>query len=370
MISRLSDLLRLTFDRSGAPRVSLQEELEFLQKYLEIEQTRFQDRLTVQFDIDPETLDAEVPRLILQPLVENAIKHGVVAEARRRPGADRVAAAADDTLWLEVSDNGVGLSAGARARLAQRRRPLEHARSARVPLRRRAPASSSPTGTSGLAVRLEIPFHRVAARHAARPRSRSHDDDERCACGSSSPTTSRSRASGCARCSHAKTGSRSSPSARTAPRPSTPSGSLQPDLVFLDVQMPGASGFEVIEAVGPARMPLVVFVTAFDQLRAARVRRPRARLPAQAVRPRALPARRWCAPASSSSGATTGDLERRLLELVQDLKPAAAAARAVRDQGRRPRVLRPLRRDRLDRGGGQLRQAARRHRRASASARR
>ena len=77
MISRLSDLLRLTFDRSGAPRVSLQEELEFLQKYLEIEQTRFHDRLSVHFDIDPETLDAEVPRLILQPLVENAIKHGV-----------------------------------------------------------------------------------------------------------------------------------------------------------------------------------------------------------------------------------------------------------------------------------------------------
>ena len=79
MISRLSDLLRLTFDRSGAPRISLQEELEFLQKYLEIEQTRFQDRLGVEFAIEPETLDAEVPRLMLQPLVENAIKHGVSA---------------------------------------------------------------------------------------------------------------------------------------------------------------------------------------------------------------------------------------------------------------------------------------------------
>ena len=84
MISRLSDLLRLTFDRSGAARVSLQEELEFLQKYLEIEQTRFQDRLTVKFDIDPDTLDADVPRLILQPLVENAIKHGMSP----KPGRD------------------------------------------------------------------------------------------------------------------------------------------------------------------------------------------------------------------------------------------------------------------------------------------
>ena len=77
MISRLSDLLRLTFDRSGAAGVPLKEELEFLQKYLEIEQIRFQDRLTVKFDIDPETLDTQVPRMILQPLVENAIKHGI-----------------------------------------------------------------------------------------------------------------------------------------------------------------------------------------------------------------------------------------------------------------------------------------------------
>ena len=116
MISRLSDLLRLTFDRSGAARVSLQEELEFLQKYLEIEQTRFQDRLTVRFDVDPDTLDAEVPRLILQPLVENAIKHGVSP----KPGAGLVQISTrrqGQKLWIEISDNGVGLSAGARARL-------------------------------------------------------------------------------------------------------------------------------------------------------------------------------------------------------------------------------------------------------------
>src|SRR5262249_9087520 len=54
MISRLSDLLRITFDRSGTARITLQEEIEFLEKYLEIEQTRFQDRLTVTYDIDPD----------------------------------------------------------------------------------------------------------------------------------------------------------------------------------------------------------------------------------------------------------------------------------------------------------------------------
>jgi two-component sensor histidine kinase len=113
MISRLSDLLRLTFDRSGAARIPLHEELEFLQKYLEIEQTRFQDRLTVRYEIDPETLDAEVPRMILQPLVENAIKHGV--SPRSGPGlVEVISRVQGDHLWLEVRDNGVGLTGSAR----------------------------------------------------------------------------------------------------------------------------------------------------------------------------------------------------------------------------------------------------------------
>ena len=116
MISRLSDLLRLTFDRSGAPRVPLQEELEFLQKYLEIEQTRFQDRLTVRYHIDPDTLDAEVPRLILQPLAENAIKHGVSPQSGHGHSSQIIVAARRrQRLWLEVRDNGVGLSGSARS---------------------------------------------------------------------------------------------------------------------------------------------------------------------------------------------------------------------------------------------------------------
>lgn len=156
MISRLSDLLRLTFDRSGAPRVSLQEELEFLQKYLEIEQTRFHDRLTVKFDIDPETLDAEVPRLILQPLVENAIKHGVSP----KPGAGLVQIATrrkGDNLWIEVSDNGVGLSAGARARLRSGV-GLSNTRDRLECLYGTAHRIDFSDGSRGLAVRLEIPF--------------------------------------------------------------------------------------------------------------------------------------------------------------------------------------------------------------------
>jgi two-component system, LytTR family, sensor kinase len=115
MITRLSDLLRMTFSRSGGALVPLQEELEFLQKYLEIEQTRFQDRLTVGYEIDPDTLDAAVPRLILQPLVENAIKHGVAPHSRA--GTIRIAARRDcEVLRLEVRDSGAGLS-GVRAKL-------------------------------------------------------------------------------------------------------------------------------------------------------------------------------------------------------------------------------------------------------------
>jgi signal transduction histidine kinase len=161
MISRLSDLLRLTFDRSGASRVSLQEELEFLQKYLEIEQTRFQDRLTVRFDVDPDTLDAEVPRLILQPLVENAIKHGVSP----KPGAGLVQISTrrqGQKLWIEISDNGVGLSAGARARLRSGV-GLSNTRDRLEVLYGADHRIQFSDETKGLAVSLEIPFKQAAA---------------------------------------------------------------------------------------------------------------------------------------------------------------------------------------------------------------
>jgi signal transduction histidine kinase len=162
MISRLSDLLRLTFDRSGAARVTLQEELEFLQKYLEIEQTRFQDRLTVQYHIDPASLDAEVPRLILQPIVENAIKHGV--SPRSGPGLVQISSRIEaERLWLEVRDNGVGLSGSARTQfrsgvgLANTRDRLEV-------LYGQAQTLEFSEGDGGLTVRIALPL-----RHAPMP---------------------------------------------------------------------------------------------------------------------------------------------------------------------------------------------------------
>jgi two-component sensor histidine kinase len=108
MLVRLSDLLRATLDRSKAHEVPLRQEIEFIEGYLEIERTRFQDRLTVEMEIDPGALDARVPDLILQPIVENAIRHGVAP--RSRAGVIGIRAERlNGSLRLEVRDNGGGL---------------------------------------------------------------------------------------------------------------------------------------------------------------------------------------------------------------------------------------------------------------------
>lgn len=109
MISRLSELLRAALDHTETQEVPLRQELEFLQRYLEIEHIRFGSRLLVEIDAAPETLEAMVPNLILQPLVENAIRHGI--EPHARPGLVRLLARRQaDELTLEVHDNGGGLA--------------------------------------------------------------------------------------------------------------------------------------------------------------------------------------------------------------------------------------------------------------------
>lgn len=109
MIARLSDLLRAALESAETQEVPLREELDFLKKYLEIEQTRFGDRLKVQMDIAAETWDARVPNLVLQPLVENAIKHGI--EPKAKPGIITLSAhCVDKQLSIEVRDNGVGIA--------------------------------------------------------------------------------------------------------------------------------------------------------------------------------------------------------------------------------------------------------------------
>lgn len=112
MIARLSDFLRLVIEHAGAQEVALVQEIDFLQRYLEIQQVRFQNRLRVAIDVEPEALDAMVPNLVLQPLVENAIRHAV--EPRVAGGRVEVKGArVGDALRLTVRDDGPGLRPGA-----------------------------------------------------------------------------------------------------------------------------------------------------------------------------------------------------------------------------------------------------------------
>jgi signal transduction histidine kinase len=156
MLVRLSDLLRRALDASDTQEVTLREELDFLGRYAEIEQTRFGPRLKIEMNIAPETLDALVPSLVLQPLVENAIKHGI--EPRARAGCIEIKADRDrDSLRLEVRDNGAGLPNGnivegiglsnTRARLKQL---YEDGHSFEL--------SGAPEG--GVMVKIRLPFHK------------------------------------------------------------------------------------------------------------------------------------------------------------------------------------------------------------------
>lgn len=118
MLTRLSDLLRLTLENAGTQEVRLKEEIDFLEQYLEIERTRFGERLTVDLDVDPETLDASIPNLILQPLVENAIRHGVAPRAE--PGWIGIRTAIENgELRVTIEDDGPGIGAAAAPRISR-----------------------------------------------------------------------------------------------------------------------------------------------------------------------------------------------------------------------------------------------------------
>ena len=109
MLGRLSDLLRLTFERDKSAEVPLARELEWLDWYLEIMQLRFGARLTLVRQVQPGTLGLAVPRLLLQPLVENALKH--VAAKRAGPATVTMAARLEgDRLRLSVVDDGPGVA--------------------------------------------------------------------------------------------------------------------------------------------------------------------------------------------------------------------------------------------------------------------
>lgn len=113
MINRLSELLRFAIADNDTQWVSLKQELEFLDRYLEIERIRFQDRLKILVHIEPRTLQAEVPNFILQPLVENAIRHAVSKDsAAGTITLTAIRRSENGNLYLEVRDDGPGLPAG------------------------------------------------------------------------------------------------------------------------------------------------------------------------------------------------------------------------------------------------------------------
>jgi len=105
MTTKLSDFLRMTLQNSGEPMVTLQQEFYFLKTYLDIEKVRFEERLSIEFIYDEAILSAKIPNLILQPLVENSIKHGI--SQMKENGKIKISAnRAANRLILEVADNG------------------------------------------------------------------------------------------------------------------------------------------------------------------------------------------------------------------------------------------------------------------------
>jgi two-component system LytT family sensor kinase len=155
VIARLGDLLRMSLQREGVPCATIKDELAFLDPFVEIQRTRFQDRLTVRVAVAPDVLDALVPALLLQPLVENAIKHGMEPKAGavtvvvtvRREGA---------RLLIEVCDDGRGVPSEGPSRegigLGNTRARLQELYGAE------ASFSIAPGAAGGCCVRIALPF--------------------------------------------------------------------------------------------------------------------------------------------------------------------------------------------------------------------
>ena len=131
MIGRLSDLLRSTLDAGDRPFVTLDEEIGLVESYVRLQEARFGDRLSVRIDVAPGCGAALVPHFLFQPMVENAIQHGIAPRAGG--GTIQITAARTDRrLEVRIEDDGLGLKAGGRGRDWHH----EHLRAARVALRR------------------------------------------------------------------------------------------------------------------------------------------------------------------------------------------------------------------------------------------
>jgi LytS/YehU family sensor histidine kinase len=158
-LARFSDLLRAVLADMDAQEVTLARELEYLKLYLSIEQLRFSDRLRVDFDVDPDLMDAAVPHMALQPIVENSIRHGVGQRATSGVIGIR-ARRIGDALHVTVEDNGPGFSAqgasgGLKLGLANTRARLKQLYGDASELRTESGAAG------GALVTMILPFHLV-----------------------------------------------------------------------------------------------------------------------------------------------------------------------------------------------------------------
>jgi len=156
MVSGLSELLRLSLRAAGEQEVPLSRELEMLEHYLQIQQVRFGDRLAVTIAVEPAAREALVPHFILQPLVENAIRHGI--GPRATPGRIEISAmVADAVLRLRVRDDGIGVPFGLPVEdgvgLGNTRSRLRSLYGARQDF------SAAGDAAGGFVVDIEIPYH-------------------------------------------------------------------------------------------------------------------------------------------------------------------------------------------------------------------
>jgi signal transduction histidine kinase len=156
MMTRLGDLLRMSLESEGTQITTLSRELDFVNCYLEIEKIRFEERLQIVFDIAPETVGAQVPLLLLQPLVDNAVKHGI----SRLPDGGEIHISAftqNGNLQLEVRDNGPGFLSSENGRGVGRGLKLTRERLETLYGQNQSVELSTPPA-GGVAISVSIPF--------------------------------------------------------------------------------------------------------------------------------------------------------------------------------------------------------------------
>jgi LytS/YehU family sensor histidine kinase len=157
LITQLADLLRLSLNSETTQEIALNEELDFLRLYIDIQQTLLQDRLKIDWNVAPETLDACVPSMILQPLIENSIQHGIAPRARG--GSIKISShRLQNKLLLNIEDDGIGFKAAAKSKnggvgLKNVRARLQHLYGDAQEL-----VLQELTGEGGINVVLKIPF--------------------------------------------------------------------------------------------------------------------------------------------------------------------------------------------------------------------